>query len=176
MEYQFRQAGPEDIKEVTALYKNAIQHMIDGDIYQWDEIYPNEEVLTGDIMNREMYLLIGDEILLACIVINDNQDEAYGSAIWKYSEGRIAVIHRLCVNHEYQGIGIGRKTMQLAEGIIKNSGYSSIRLDAFSDNPFARKLYEKLGYTYVGIVRFRKGLFYLLEKCCQDIPDSEVGG
>lgn len=176
MEYQFRQAEPEDIKEVTTLYKNAIQHMIDGEIYQWDEIYPNEEVLAGDIKKKEMYLLTGDEKLLACIVINEDQDEAYAPAPWKYTAGRIAVIHRLCVNYEYQGIGNGRRTMQLAEGIIKASGYSAVRLDAFSDNPFARRLYEKLGYTYVGIVRFRKGLFYLLEKSCQDISDIEVGG
>jgi ribosomal protein S18 acetylase RimI-like enzyme len=150
--------------------------MIDREIYQWDEIYPNEEVLTGDIKKKEMYLLSDNKKLLACIVINEDQDEAYDPAPWKYNGGRIAVIHRLCVNHENQGIGIGLKTMQLAEAVIKNSGYSSIRLDAFSDNPFARKLYEKLGYTYVGIVHFRKGLFYLMEKSCKDISNNEIGG
>ena len=146
--------------------------MVAEGIYQWDEVYPNEEVLAEDIQNQELYLMTEEETLLACIVINESQDEAYGSASWKYNEGRIAVIHRLCVSSEYQGIGIGRKTMQLAEAMIKKAGYSSIRLDAYSDNPYARKLYERLGYTYVGIVRFRKGLFYLMEKSCKDISAS----
>ena len=94
MEFRFRQAEPEDITKVRELYKDAIQHMINGEIYQWDEQYPNEEVLTGDIKNKEMFLLTGEDKLLACIVINENQDEAYGSAAWKYTGGglRLSIV------------------------------------------------------------------------------------
>jgi predicted GNAT family acetyltransferase len=37
-------------------------------------------------------------------------------------------------------------------------------LDAFSLNPFALRLYEKIGYVRVGEANWRKGLFYLYEK------------
>lgn len=164
MDYEFRQAVLADAEEVVKLFHIAVSHMVDHEIYQWDEIYPDEEVLTGDICNEEMYLLVHDGQISACVVINEDQDEAYDTAPWHYRGGKIAVIHRLCVTPAVQGAGNGRLTMQYAEGLIKDLGYSSIRLDTFSDNHIARSLYEKLGYSYVGIVTFRKGLFCLLEK------------
>lgn len=44
-------------------------------------------------------------------------------------------------------------------------GYGIInRLDAFTENPFALKLYDNLGYSRVGYADWRKGRFYLMEK------------
>jgi ribosomal protein S18 acetylase RimI-like enzyme len=54
--------------------------------------------------------------------------------------------------------------MQYSEELIQSKGYASIRLDTFSNNHYARYLYESLGYAYVGEVTFRKGLFFLMEK------------
>lgn len=164
MEYSFRQATGQDLGEVVSLYKKAIALMNENKIYQWDEIYPNEEVLSEDIMKGELYLLIKNKKIISGVVMNEDQDEAYLPAQWKHREGKIAVIHRLCVHPEAQGEGNGKRTMQFIEGLILNSGYSSIRLDTFSDNYVARSLYKQLGYSYVGDVTFRKGLFFLMEK------------
>ena len=43
-------------------------------------------------------------------------------------------------------------------------GYQSIRLDVFSENPFAQKLYRKNGYVTRGSAEWRKGRFDLMEK------------
>jgi ribosomal protein S18 acetylase RimI-like enzyme len=40
----------------------------------------------------------------------------------------------------------------------------TVRLDAFSHNPAALKLYRRLNYCEVGFVDFRKGRFILFEK------------
>ena len=48
--------------------------------------------------------------------------------------------------------------------MLNEGGKRAIRLDAFSKNPFALKMYIALGYTVVGEARWRKGLFYLMEK------------
>ncbi len=172
MEYQFRLAAERDTDEVIKLYLSGIQHLIEQKIYQWDEIYPNEKVIAGDIMNREMYVLSDEAQILSCVVLNEDQDISYQGADWKYTGGRIAVIHRLCVKPECQGRRIGRRTMEYAEQLIKATGYSSIRLDAFSDNYISRNLYEKLGYRYAGTTKFRKGQFYLMEKSCSIIMDK----
>jgi hypothetical protein len=68
MEYLFRKAGIQDFKEVTALFREAVEHMIRNGILQWDEIYPNEEVLFNDIIKDEMCLLLEDSKLVACLV------------------------------------------------------------------------------------------------------------
>ena len=74
------------------------------------------------------------------------------------------VIHRLCVNPKFQNQGIGTQTMKHIEKQVLSKGIDVIRLDAFTLNPFALKMYEKLGYTKVGDVNWRKGKFHLMEK------------
>lgn len=54
--------------------------------------------------------------------------------------------------------------MLIIEDILQKEGIRSIRLDVFSQNPYALKMYEALGYQKVGGASWRKGLFYLLEK------------
>ncbi len=174
MEFHFRQATETDKEEIVRLYIDCIRHLNDQKIYQWDEIYPNEEVLSGDIMKGEMHVMTEGNRVLACVVLNEFQDETYQTVQWKYAEGRIAVIHRLCVNYKYQGMGIGRRMMQNAEALLKDSGYSAIRLDVFPDNSHSIRLYEKLGYLYAGDVHFRKGRFFVMEKSCETDDNTEL--
>ena len=43
-------------------------------------------------------------------------------------------------------------------------GYNSVRLDTFTQNPFAQKLYRHNGYESRGYADWRKGRFDLMEK------------
>lgn len=55
-------------------------------------------------------------------------------------------------------------TLQLIEEYLRNKGIECVRLDAFSKNPSALRMYEKIGYRRSGEIYWRKGLFYLYEK------------
>lgn len=157
-------AKMKDLERVVELFQNAIDHMNKNDIPQWDEIYPDENILREDISKNQLYLgKIGEDIVSA-FVINEEYDEEYKNGQWRYPESSYQVIHRLCVNVNYQNQGIGKRTLYLIEDILKEKAVETIRLDAFSKNPSALKLYEGLGYIRVGEVNFRKGLFYLYEK------------
>jgi len=50
------------------------------------------------------------------------------------------------------------------ESQIKNRGYDSIRLDVFTKNPYAQRLYRNNGYEVRGFAEWRKGRFDLMEK------------
>jgi ribosomal protein S18 acetylase RimI-like enzyme len=63
-----------------------------------------------------------------------------------------------------QGGGIARKLLKYADDFAVKNGYGTIRLDAFTQNERALRLYEKNGYEKVGSVLFRKGEFYCYEK------------
>lgn len=47
---------------------------------------------------------------------------------------------------------------------VHEMGYESMRLDVFSENPYAQKLYRKSGYQVRGYADWRKGRFDLMEK------------
>lgn len=164
MIYEFRLAQAKDFYAVASIFKRAVEKMNSQAIFQWDELYPNEEMLQSDIDSRQMYVLTDNRTIVSAVVVNEEQSPEYRPIHWKCTEGRIAVIHRLCVDPDFQHDGIGKKTMAYVEEMLIKKGYSSIRLDAFSQNHYALRMYEKLGYLQRGEVMFRKGLFYLYEK------------
>lgn len=159
-----RKATPADLPEVVSLFKRAIRSMDDNGIYQWDDIYPDEKILKSDIAGDSLYLYMMDEQPVSVFVLNQICDPEYSEGNWKYPLSSYVVVHRLCVNPAFQNMGIGTRTMLQVEKLAKSMGIESIRLDAFSLNPFALRLYEKLGYAQTGVVTFRKGTFYLFEK------------
>jgi GNAT superfamily N-acetyltransferase len=168
MDHVFRLAQMQDYPAVVEIYKQAISDMCFRGIMQWDEIYPSEECLKADIEARQMYLLVCGGDVVSAVVISGEQDEEYKNGCWKYSEGNIATLHRLCVHPAHQRKGYGRETVLFAEQLMKRMGYTAVRLDAFSQSPFALKLYEGLGYERAGEVTFRKGKFFLYEKPLRD--------
>jgi GNAT superfamily N-acetyltransferase len=154
----------EDINVIDKMFKKAIENMIKNNILQWDEIYPNRNILENDIIKKQMYKIIFDNNIISTFVLTKEYDKEYSNCKWKYNGNNFMILHRLCVNIEYQNNGFGTKTILYAEEYLKNNGTESIRLDAFSKNPLALELYNKLGYKRVGEANWRKGLFYLFEK------------
>lgn len=160
---EIRKAELEDLNAITEIFRNAIIEMNNKKIYQWDEIYPSKNILEQDILKKQMYVGIKDEIIVSAAVINDEFDEQYKNGNWHY-DGKFAVVHRLCVNPIYQNQKIGKETMLMIEELLMKERIQSIRLDAFSLNPYALKMYISLGYQKVGEANWRKGMFYLFEK------------
>ncbi len=164
---EFRKAVSSDFEAVMQVFQAAIRHMDETEIHQWDKIYPSADDIKADIFRDEMFLgLLGGSIA-SVFTLNREQDEQYANGRWEYGGERYAVVHRLCVDPARQGTGIGTQTMKYAEETLKSAGCEDFRLDAFSQNPAALRLYGKLGFRKVGEARFRKGMFYLFEKRLQ---------
>ncbi|PKM73323.1 MAG: GNAT family N-acetyltransferase [Firmicutes bacterium HGW-Firmicutes-16] len=161
---EFRKATIEELDAVFQVFRDAIAEMDRNGIPQWDERYPDREILTEDISKNELFVgTIGGEIA-SVFVLNSECDEEYENGEWQYSDDSFCVIHRLCVNPKFQNRGIGLETMRHIEAELKKEGAESVRFDAFTLNPYALRLYDKLGYKKVGYVHFRKGRFVLMEK------------
>lgn len=164
MQIEYRIACLEDLEDIYALVKNAIDTMIKQNILQWDEIYPNEEVLREDILKKQLHVGILEEQIAVIYVLNQECDDAYKNGNWRFADEPFYVLHRLCVNPVFQNRGVGRVTMLHIEEVLLSMGIKAIRLDAFTENPFSLKLYDSLGYSRVGYAEWRKGRFYLMEK------------
>lgn len=162
MEYRLGQI--DDIKDITNLISDAIEEMELHKIFQWDEIYPTEEDFIEDIRKGNLFVVKEDGKLVAIYVISDESDEAYKSANWKYEDETSYILHRFCVSRDFQNMGYGKKILLNIENQIRDMGYKSIRLDVFTNNPYAQKLYRHNGYEVRGFADWRKGRFDLMEK------------
>ena len=163
-ELQFRKAEIDDLDALVALYGSAAQDMLRQGIDQWDEYYPDREILAEDVESGDMTLGLLDGELACAYVVNREHDPEYTSGAWEHTQGNFCVLHRLCVNPRMQGRGLARQTMARMEETARKQGFDSVRLDVFSKNLHAQRLYERLGYKRTGEVRFREGIFYLMEK------------
>jgi len=161
------------LPDVMALIKWAVAQMEKQQIFQWDDIYPDEATLKADMETETLYGISVSQQLAGIVALNTAEPPEYQDIPWQYNNA--LVVHRLCVHPDYQNIGIARKLMQFAEQFARENQYTSIRLDTMVENPIAGNLYRKLNYTEQGLVTFRKGNFVCFEKLIAQMrPESDI--
>jgi ribosomal protein S18 acetylase RimI-like enzyme len=156
----------QDMSDIFDIISNCIKHMERQGVYQWNEFYPNADIIENDIESEHCYVLKDNGKCIAYVAINEEQSPEYSEIKW-FSEGRkVLVIHRLSVHPEFQGKGIAKKMLNFIEDVATKNNYSCIRFDAYSGNKIALKLYEHFGYKKAGQVFFpwRDLPFYCYEK------------
>ena len=168
MHIEYRLGRMEDLDEICHLVKNAVNKLIENNILQWDEIYPTESDFREDINRKELYVGVVNGQIAVTYTINHEYDDEYKKGKWKYEDVPYCVVHRLCVNPDFQNRGIGSRTILHIEEQVLSNGIQAVRLDAFMQNPYSLKMYDNLGYSFAGYVYFRKGKFCLLEKYLRD--------
>lgn len=167
MNINYRLGTLEDLNEINNLVHQAIKVMENNGIKQWDMIYPTQEDFINDIKAEQLYVGLSYEKLVVIYVLNQEYDEEYKKGQWKDEKKTFYVIHRLCVNPLFQNEGIAKITMEHIEKEANKKGGKAVRLDVFTENPYALKLYSNCGYSKVGTVEWRKGKFFLMEKYLQ---------
>jgi GNAT superfamily N-acetyltransferase len=135
------------IPEALSITKSCAIVMKSEGIAQWDENYPNREILNEDVKNNQLYGYFEDDKLLAIIVLTHIIDEEYKAIKWLTENKNNLYIHRLAVDPNYQNRGIASQLMDFAENFAKENNHTSVRLDTFSQNPKNNYFYKKRGYT-----------------------------
>jgi GNAT superfamily N-acetyltransferase len=160
-----RVALESDLPAVMMLVRDCIEDMKLRGIEQWDEIYPAHANFSADVTEGSLYAAFSTgEDLVGVFALNGFQDPEYTEVPWSFLDASVGVVHRLMVNPRFQGQGVARALMVTAERLAVELGFAVLRLDAFSSNPQALRLYRSVGYREAGNVVFRKGRFHCFEK------------
>ena len=158
----YRLAIIDDLEDICRMIDAAKELMATQGINQWDEVYPTCEDFEEDIKKKTLYLALKDNQLAAIYVISEECDDEYLKCEWENKKP--CIIHRFCVSPSFQHNGIGNVVLRHIEKQLIEAGYDSVRLDVFTQNPYALRLYEKNGYVKRGFADWRKGRFLLMEK------------
>ena len=159
-------ATEQDIISIMNMISECIESMETQGIYQWNKVYPNFEIIENDIKNNFGYVLRDNDHCIAYVAINEEESPEYSQITWSTDGNKVLVIHRLSVHPESQSKGIARRFMEFIEDFAVKNKYSCIRLDAYSENTAALRLYDSMGYLRLGQVffPFRDLPFYCYEK------------
>lgn len=164
----------ENAEDAAALIKAAAEALEGAGIDQWDEEYPSVTDITEDIAHAEAFGFFENGRLYAYMVLNQHNDPEYSDIDFEDKSESALALHRLAVHPDRQGRGLAGRMVQFSEKYAINNGFTSIRLDAFSKNPAALRLYENRGYQRRGAVRFRKGEFFIYEKMIQPLEYRDM--
>ena len=165
MNYNFRKATIENVDQIWPILQQAIARRKKDGSDQWQDGYPNQEVVQQDIEKGVGYVLTDDETIVGYTAILINDEPAYNDLKGNWlTNGDFVVVHRLAISDDYIGKGLAQKMMLYTEGFALQKNIFSVKVDTNFDNIPMLKIFEKLGYTYCGEVTFRAGTRKAFEK------------
>lgn len=138
--------------EINEIYLKCREHLFENGILQWDDQYPNKEYFRECIENNNLFVLMNDAEIVGHVVLNEWESDEWNNISWEGNKP--IIVHSLMINPLIQGKGIGTEFVKQCEELAIERGYKSVRLDAYSGNEKALRLYEKLGYHRKGSVFF----------------------
>jgi ribosomal protein S18 acetylase RimI-like enzyme len=156
---EFRKAAERDISNIMNIIKQAQTYFKEHGIDQWQNNYPNVEIISIDIFNESSYVLLKDNTIVATAAVSFDGEKTYDTIYegeWS-SNNEYAVIHRIAVDNTYKGLGLSSQIINHVEQLCSNKGVHSIKIDTHEDNLAMQKLLKKNNFQYCGIIYLEDG-------------------
>ena len=156
MNYNFKKADSTDIPEIWAILQHAIIRRKNDGSNQWQDGYPNPEVIKNDVEKGYGYVLTDDETIIGycAILINDEPEYLKIEGNW-LTNTDFVVFHRVAIAKKYLGRNLSKTIIDFIEDFARKNNIKSLKADTNHDNFAMMKIFEKSGFTFCGIVHFR---------------------
>ncbi|RFC54845.1 GNAT family N-acetyltransferase [Brumimicrobium aurantiacum] len=156
MKTEFRKANQKDSPVIWKILKQAIERRKKDGSNQWQDGYPNKDVISLDIQKEVGYvLLLENEVVgYSAILINDEPEYNNIQGAWITNEGFV-VYHRVAIAEEHIGKGLAKELLKHIDEYAIQNNIMSVKADTNFDNPAMLNLFKKNGYKYCGEVFFR---------------------
>lgn len=154
--YTFRLAEPADAHKIWDIIAQAILRRKEEGSSQWQDGYPNLQVINDDISEKAGYVLCADEQVVGYIALKVNDEPEYArlKGTW-LTDDDFLVMHRVAIHEQFLGKGLAKRLLQNAEDVAREKQINSIKADTNYDNKAMLHIFESLGYVYCGEVTFR---------------------
>lgn len=153
----FRKAAPADRAAVRALYES----VKGGKYCVWNEYYPADLELDGDLAAGTLFLLEEESSLLGAVSIVP-ENELDGFDCWETPEGA-REIGRLAICPARQGQGLSRLLLEGVLDELRRMGAAAVHLSAAKGNLPALARYRSLGFAFRGETDLYGNHYYLCE-------------
>ena len=147
-----RKTTMDDIDAVCEIYAGARAFMREyGNTEQWKDGHPSLEIIEGDIRDGLSYVCVDGDDIAAVFFYSADRDPTYAKIDGRWlNDEPYGVVHRIARSRRVKGAG--GFCLEWCLGQCRN-----LRLDTHRDNAPMRRLLEKLGFTYCGIIWLENG-------------------
>lgn len=154
---EISKAKATDIESIAKIYERIHDAEENGAVTTgWiRNVYPTEKTARDALKRDDLFVMRDNGKITAAAVINQVQGEEYKDAAWAHDADRceVMVLHCLAVDPFEHNKGYGKMFVSFYENYAREHGCSELRMDTNVLNLRAQKLYNKLGYTNVGVVK-----------------------
>lgn len=156
MEIKVRKGTRDDIARLAELYDEINDYLATTENYPgWRKgIYPTQEDAEHGVEEECLYVATYGDDIVGSVILRHKPEPAYRTVTWQVecTDDEIWVIYTFVVSPRYMGCKVGQCMIQYAQEQGKALGLKSLRLDVVDKNIPAIRLYEKMGFTYIGTV------------------------
>lgn len=154
----FRTAGREEAQTVLALYKS----VIGTQFCTWNEFYPGETEVRGDLAAGTLFVLERDGALIGAVsIVPANEMDAFDC--WRVRENA-REFARVVIAPSCQGAGLSRRLADGVIGELRRRGASAIHIAVAKLNIPAQRLYRGAGFDFCGEADMYGSSYFLCEK------------
>ncbi len=154
--FTLRLAQLTELDSVLTIVAQCQALMAQRGIDQWQDGYPNREVIAEDIAKSRGYILECNHDIAAYAAIVTDGEAAYDAlegGAWLQHD-RYFTVHRMCVANEFRGRNVGEQYFSHIEKFTLAQGVKAVRVDTHPDNRVMLNLLNRLGFSYCGMVYY----------------------
>ena len=159
---EIRKSICRDTGALMALFEDARGTIAQLGIDQWQDGYPSLQVVDEDIALERSYAVIIDGQLCGTFVLIEDGEPTYDKiyeGAWQTEAQHqdYVAIHRVAVSVAVRGKGISTSIVSYAEAHARALGRTSLRIDTHKGNVVMRRMLEKHGFRYCGVIYLENG-------------------
>ena len=149
-----RKTRADDIDRIMEIIEITRENFRLEGIPQWQSEYPAREDIQKDMDRGESYVCeLDSEVCGVCAVVRGVEPDYINiyEGEWKNEREYIAV-HRVALHPSAKGRGVAAAFIAQAEKVAAEFGILDLKCDTHSVNRNMRRMLEKNGFEYCGII------------------------
>lgn len=156
-----RSSTKADLDPLMQIFEEARMTIARLGIDQWQNGYPSASVIEDDIEKCRSFCVLRNGICATFALITDGEpsyDEIYDGH-WLSGDGskNYIAIHRVAISVANRGSGISGEIIAFAAKRAQDLGRDSLRIDTHEGNAVMRRMLEKNGFKYCGVIYLESG-------------------
>ena len=150
-----RCAEPRDLPAILTVVDHARAAIRALDIDQWQDGYPEPEVIEADIAGGIGHVFEVEGRVAGYMALAGAPEAVYAhiDGAW-ISDGPYLTVHRMCIDDGFRGTGLSGRMLAFAEETARKKGLGSLRADTHRGNIVMQKLLARCGLERCGEVAY----------------------